>query len=201
MKKNTSWFSIIEILIWIFIFTLGLVSIYALILTTMKLNDYSKNSIIASNLAREWIEIVRNIRDSNYKNIHKWNKLPGNDMTATFQKWVYYKVENNLNNTSGESIIFQKIDNFSQWKSELQGKMKDYQLCLNSNNIYTHNCLTTHTPTYFYRYITFSEVKYDDGGIEVILPDAIKLTSKVIWYHGGYHEVQLDTILTDFLRQ
>jgi hypothetical protein len=42
----------------------------------MKLNDYSKNSIIASNLARESLEIVRNVRDNNYKNMFKWNKLP-----------------------------------------------------------------------------------------------------------------------------
>jgi hypothetical protein len=42
----------------------------------MKLNEYSKNSIMASNLSREAIELVRNIRDSNYINLYKWNKMP-----------------------------------------------------------------------------------------------------------------------------
>jgi Tfp pilus assembly protein PilV len=58
------------------IFSLGLTGIYILIVSTMSLNDYSKNSIIAMNLAKESIENVRNVRDNNYKNLYKWNKLP-----------------------------------------------------------------------------------------------------------------------------
>jgi hypothetical protein len=42
----------------------------------MRLNEYSKNSIVASNLARESIELIRNVRDSNYVNMYKWNKMP-----------------------------------------------------------------------------------------------------------------------------
>jgi Tfp pilus assembly protein PilV len=58
------------------IFSLGLTGIYILIVSTMSLNDYSKNSIIAMNLAKESIENIRNVRDNNYKNLYKWNKLP-----------------------------------------------------------------------------------------------------------------------------
>jgi hypothetical protein len=49
---------------------------YALILSTMSLNEYSKNSIIATNLARETLENIRNVRENNYKKLYKWNKLP-----------------------------------------------------------------------------------------------------------------------------
>jgi hypothetical protein len=47
-----------------------------LILSSMKMNEYSKNSIIASNLAREGIENIRNVRDNNYNNLYKWNQMP-----------------------------------------------------------------------------------------------------------------------------
>lgn len=201
MKKNNAWFSIIEILIWIFIFTLWLVGIYALILSTLQLNDYSKNSIIASNLARESVESVRNVRDSNYKNLFKWNKLPGWDVNNLFQTGVYYKVENDFYNTLQQNISFAKIDNFWEWKSELTGKMEGYQLCLDSQKLYTYDCRTSNTPTYFYRYITFEDVTYVENGDTKKLENALKLTSKVIWYNRWYHEIQLDTILTDFLRQ
>ena len=201
MKKNNAWFSIIEILIWIFIFTLWLVGIYALILSTLQLNDYSKNSIIATNLARESIETVRNVRDSNYKNLFKWNKLPGGDVNNLFQTGVYYKVENDFYNTLPQNISFTKIDNFWEWKSQLTTKMKEYQLCFNSQKMYTYDCRTSNPPTYFYRYVTFEDVTYVENGETKKLENALKLTSKVICYNRWYHEIQLDTILTDFLRQ
>lgn len=201
MKQNKAWFSIIEILIWIFIFTLGLVSIYALLLSTMKLNDYSKNSIIASNLARESIEIVRNVRDSNYKKLFKWNKFPWSDVNATFQTGVYYKIENNLWNISWENIKVEIISDFAEGKNELLGKMTHYQLCLTGENIYTYDCNTSHTPTYFYRYVKFDDVIYQEWGSDQKLENALKMTTKVIWYNRWYHEIQIDTILTDFLRQ
>lgn len=41
-----------------------------LILSTSKMNAvFPKNSIIASNLSREGIEVVRNLRDNNYLGI------------------------------------------------------------------------------------------------------------------------------------
>ncbi len=201
MKKNTTWFSIIEILIWIFIFTLGLVSIYMLIVSTLWLNDYSKNSIIASNLAREGIELVRNARDSNYKNLYKWDKLPWNDVNNLFQTWVYYKVENDFSSTTSDKIKFEKITDFWEWKSELKDKMQNYRLCLNNKNQYTYDCSWENKKTFFYRYIKFDDVKYSSWWTDVIIKDALKLTSKVVWYSRWYHEVQLDSVLSDFLRQ
>ena len=64
--KNTRAFSIIEILIGMFIFTLWLISVYAIITSSVKMNEYNKNYIIASHLAREQLEILRNNRDYNY---------------------------------------------------------------------------------------------------------------------------------------
>jgi Tfp pilus assembly protein PilV len=75
-KKTTlSAFSIIEVLIGIFIFSLGLVSIYALLASSLRINDYNSNAIIASNLAREQVELFRNIRDTNYKKLQVWNQI------------------------------------------------------------------------------------------------------------------------------
>jgi hypothetical protein len=39
------------------------------------INNYNKDFIIASNLAREQVELIRNIRDTNYKKFQKWNLL------------------------------------------------------------------------------------------------------------------------------
>lgn len=202
MKKNNAWFSIIEILVWIVIFTLGLTWVYALILSTMNLNEYSKNSIIATNLGREAIENIRNVRDNNYKNLYKWNKLPGTVSTNLFWTWKYYTIENDYRVTSSEKVIMYPISDFAEWKAFLSTpKMEAYKLCIDSENKYTYNCNLPNKKTYFYRYVKFEDVIYSSWWTNVIIPDSIKLTSKVIWYNRGYHQIELKTILTDYLRQ
>jgi hypothetical protein len=47
--------------------------VYAIISSTLRVNDYNENYIIASNIAREQLELVRNIRDSNYIKIKPYN--------------------------------------------------------------------------------------------------------------------------------
>jgi len=63
-------------MIGVFIFTLGLVAIYALLISSLNLSEYNKNAIIASQLAVEQIEIIRNIRDTNYSTLRGWDSLP-----------------------------------------------------------------------------------------------------------------------------
>jgi len=46
-----------------------------IIFSAGNINTYNKNFIIASNLAREQVELIRNIRDTNYKKFQKWNML------------------------------------------------------------------------------------------------------------------------------
>jgi Tfp pilus assembly protein PilV len=74
-KINKKAMSIIEVMIAIFIFTLGISSVFMIISSTSGINSYNKNFIIASNLAREQIELIRNTRDTNYKKFQKWNIL------------------------------------------------------------------------------------------------------------------------------
>lgn len=201
MKLNNKWFSIIEILVGIFIFSVWLVSIYILIISTMRLNDYSKNSIVASNLAREGIEIVRNLRDSNYINMYKWNKMPWNDYNNVFNTWVYYKIENDYNLSTDNNLKIDIINDFWEWKSQVNSKMENYRLCINDENIYTYDCSGDNKKTYFYRYLKFDDVEYNTSTWVSIVQDALKLTSKVIWYSRWYHEVEIKTILTDFQKQ
>jgi hypothetical protein len=74
------------------------VSIYAVISSVLRINEYNKNFIIATNLAREEIELFRNIRDSNYKVIKKYNQInPSNDQyNVVFLTGSYYKIENDF---------------------------------------------------------------------------------------------------------
>ncbi|MDR1945430.1 MAG: hypothetical protein LBQ59_05220 [Candidatus Peribacteria bacterium] len=69
---------------------MGIISVFSIIINTLNLNEYNKNYIIAAGLAREQIELVRNIRDSNYSKIQIYNQInpnsnihSGNNVFAT----------------------------------------------------------------------------------------------------------------------
>lgn len=67
MKKNTNHgFTLIEVLLAVFIFMVGISSLSITINMAVSSITETKSKLIASYLAQEGIEIVRNIRDSNW---------------------------------------------------------------------------------------------------------------------------------------
>ena len=64
--KNKLGFSLLEVIIAIFIITLGLIGILSLVVQSIQVQYINKNNMIASQLAQEGIELVRNIRDNNW---------------------------------------------------------------------------------------------------------------------------------------
>ncbi|NCT54360.1 hypothetical protein GW758_00170 [Candidatus Falkowbacteria bacterium] len=72
-KKNKEAFSLIEIVIILFIISMGLIGILSLIVQNIQSQDYNKNNLIATQLSQEGIELVRRIRDNNFKQGNNFN--------------------------------------------------------------------------------------------------------------------------------
>lgn len=204
-KNIKSGMSIIEVIVAIFIFTMWMASIYLVITSSLNLNEYWKNQIIASNLAREWLELVKNLRDSNYANMHDWNllnpNLEDNFDSNKIETWVYYKVEIDYDIVYPDfSVKLSKIDDFKEGKGYVENQMHNYELCLDLEKKYTHNCVWNRKSKFF-RYVKFEDLKYKSNtGDEILVNDAYKVISKVIWYKKGYHEINLTTILANHKR-
>ncbi|HNV97547.1 MAG TPA: hypothetical protein PKL13_04580 [bacterium] len=73
MKKRRAQ-GILEVVIAIYIAVVGVLSIMNLVISSMKVQEFNHNMLIATNLAREGVEIVRNIRDSNWIRGSNWNE-------------------------------------------------------------------------------------------------------------------------------
>jgi len=73
-KSKSTGFTIIEITIAIFILTAGLVSVYALVPRIVEITSMNTNWFIAAQIAREGVEITRNIRDSNWLADLDWDQ-------------------------------------------------------------------------------------------------------------------------------
>jgi len=73
MKLSKQGFSLIETIVAISIMLIGIVGLYALVPFYLKVVAVNKDRFVASQLAREGIEFVRNIRDSNLLAGNNWN--------------------------------------------------------------------------------------------------------------------------------
>ena len=63
--SNKHGFSLIEVMISVFVLSLGLVAVSILMTSNIRSSENAKNQIIASQLAQEGIELVRNLKDNN----------------------------------------------------------------------------------------------------------------------------------------
>ena len=66
VAKGNKGFTLIEVSVSIFILLLGTLTIMGVISNSLKIINVSSQTTIAANLAQEGIEVVRNIRDTNW---------------------------------------------------------------------------------------------------------------------------------------
>lgn len=96
IKPTTSGFTLIELIIGMTIFSIGLAGVYALLQTTMSTVRYSRDEIVVSGLLREQIDLVMSIRDTNLRNYIPWDSVlidpPARDTILTAGT---YMIENN----------------------------------------------------------------------------------------------------------
>ncbi len=77
-------FTILELMVAITVFTIGFVSVYLLLGTGITLATQGRDEIIAANLLREQVELVKNLRDSNWITYRAWDSIvESRDATTT----------------------------------------------------------------------------------------------------------------------
>lgn len=64
--KNSTGFTLIEVVVSIFVLVMGTLAVMGVISNSLGLVNLSKRSAVATNLTQEGIEVVRNIRDTNW---------------------------------------------------------------------------------------------------------------------------------------
>ncbi len=169
-KKNLGGFTLLEMIIALFIITVGIGGVVALINQSLIASQITASKLVASYLAQEGIELVRNIRDTNW--------LQGIDWLA-----------NNINpNPNSKEIIDYKMS------SLLDSSRLDDFICLGLAEFYYYNgpiCVATPgtTPTPYQR--TISVILIDGNSIRVI--------SEVKWKERGReHVITVEEILYDW---
>ena len=83
LPYSRSGFTLVELLIAIIVFALGLVAAYSLLQTATAVSMRSRDEIVGGNLLRERIELLKNVRDSNWMNLRNWNSLRAGVLTVS----------------------------------------------------------------------------------------------------------------------
>ncbi|MFH0923395.1 MAG: hypothetical protein V1825_01545 [Candidatus Falkowbacteria bacterium] len=128
--KQKNGFSVLEVLIAVLIITMGMIGVLSLVLQNIQVQHINKNNLIASQLAQEGIELVRNIRDTNWLDGNAYDYGIAGDGTYTID---YTFTANDLINVINDSGA---------------------KLNINSAGFYTHSAGSA---TAFYRLITVSD--------------------------------------------
>lgn len=208
-RPSTSGFTLVELIIGMTIFSIGLTGVYALLQTTMSTVRYSRDEIVVSWLLREQIDLVMNMRDSNIKNYIPFDSVLVESSTQTTFSSGYYMIENDFTNTgisinpsngaiTKNTLKLKKVDPFPVTD---EVKWQKTQLRFDSVWRYIHS-ETTGTGTQFASYIIVSpltvngtEVK-KDGKNQWWIIDARVL----IKWNGSYREYDTKSMITDWIK-
>lgn len=180
----------IEVLAAMFILIVGIVSVASLLLVSQKISRSKTNEVIATNLAREGVEVARGIRDSN------WLAMEAGDPSVTSWDQGLYFVKSD-GSVDYDGIA--KLDpNTYEWSLNFSPYKYNQLLCKiyfnKINNLYTHDSLNS-APTIFTRFLKLYPIC--QGGDIIISGTCadwetekigIQVISRVSWKEEGVEQ-------------
>lgn len=107
MNYKKKWFTLVEVVLIIVIVSIGIVTVVTALSSGNKYLQRSREKIIAINLAREWVEQMINIRDSN------WKKNAGRKEETRLRKNPIENIDSRF--ASGSYIIQTEISGGQQY--------------------------------------------------------------------------------------
>jgi len=134
--SNNSGISILEVVVAMMIITMGMVGVLSLVIQNIEAQYINKNVLMASGLAQEGLELVRNARDLNWL-------TPGNDPIIGWKQNIVGD-GTYIMDYGGLASIMMAINSIDEAGARLY---------VNSNGFYTHTS-GGNTPANFYRLIT-----------------------------------------------
>ncbi len=153
--KNKKGFSLMEVIVSLYVITMALVGILSLVIQNSKTRNINTNYIIASQLSQEGMEIVRSKRDTNWLRDEDWRTggAPGTDVDI---------IQDGDYGVDFSGTIFGAMDTID-----------DSKLFLDVNEMYSHD--PTGDPSRFSRLVRILDTNASSTQVEC----------EVRWLDGG----------------
>ncbi len=203
-------FTLIELIVGMTVFAIGLAGILALLGTTFSSARYSSHEVVVAGLLREQIELVKNIRDTNLTNYVPWDKVL---IWATDTTWTggIYTIENNYTtdiasySSDGEIDVWPvSVERLDIFPTETLDRWNRTRLSLDERWRYTH--AVTGSGTAYASYIIVSPLGYTGStGLVPIVRDGQSqgwiIDARVIVKTGNTtREYDAKTMITDWVK-
>ncbi len=173
-KKNQTGFTLVELIIAIAVFSIGIMAAFTLALGNWRTDKENYNRVMAGDLAREGIELVRYIRDSN------WLRIDNNetcDEPGFVCKWDSYMNDQDFQRLFIDYESFYLADPFKFFDGGCGGTIEQcVETCDNMNKrcvlqydpeavpedrIFYHDLIATDHLTIFKRVIDLEAICFD----------------------------------------
>lgn len=202
------WFTFIEIMIAILVFSIWIFAVLSLMTSNLRWLERNDLRLQGTLFAKEWLELVYNLRDSNLERELPWNCILNKS-----------GLEDALNGTVSEDELESKICsyfgighpikisyddwyvNVEETKTEFDQNILYYydnseEHVRNSVNWYSHK--EGWEPTVFARYITFDEITEKEWSF-LNTWKILKVSSHVLWQKWWYTwEVVLSSFIWNY---
>ncbi len=180
--------SLIEAIIAIGIIVVGLFSIWALFMSNNFSEQESETRILASNLAREGIEAVKNIRDTD------WLKRDENIQNASNAVWLWDQNTSSTELTYNYGIVQNLFVNDYVYIASTSGETDSAnKLYLRSDGFYDHNLTGSSTP--YSRVLIFTALCCPTlDNVNCTLPVSISTSTNSGGCVGGKLKIGMDVI-------
>jgi prepilin-type N-terminal cleavage/methylation domain-containing protein len=208
--SSKSGFTLVELIVGMTIFSVGMTAILALLHSTIDTSIASRQEIIASNLLREQIELIKNVRNSNVRSFVPWDTSFTGWSTPGYLASGSYIIENDYTSTGiiyalssiQKSPVF--MDNIILSSVDIESRFNATRLKLDDKERYNHRA---GTGTNYASYIIVSPlIIRDSAGIAIEPKDSVTLRNQ--WYildarviaksRNKYREYDLKTVITDW---
>ena len=196
MKKIKA-FTLIETLIVIVVFCIWILTVLYWLSQTLRNKEYANTQIQSAFFAREWIEMMFNLRDANYHKELPWNCIfqrvtslrPEYSVSENpfcdkyFEPWQVLKIDIGDQNEYIKVINVSNINNIWDVKNDddFDKAFNDYQIYKHTNNdtfVYNHT-KENGEETWFARYIVIKGV--DSNEWELDRNKLLKIESHVLY--------------------
>lgn len=214
ISHSRSGFTLVELLVGMTVFAIGMTGILALLGNTFASAKYASHEVVVAWILREQMELVKNARDSNLKNYATWDKILLSDNSTTTWTGGVYLIENNFNDSTvsyewdgkihQSPILLKNItQNFPLDIAQIWSRTKLYR---DSQDRYTHNAVSPVIETPYASYLKITPLAYDDNWQSVLVQKDGKnqwwiIDARVIVKTGNnYREYDAKTLITDWIK-
>lgn len=207
MKKKF-WFTLIEMLIAITVFAIGVLAVLRILTWNLSIMDHTDMKLQSTVLAKEWLELLYNVRDSNLEKGLPWNCVLNPEvydwrMSDEWDGDIESKIcTGYFGSGNFDEVLQLSFDRENYYYQKLTGYSEDFDTLFESNKLcmytwdigqdigmswYSYCSEDGWEPTFFARYISFTWINLSgyQESLEVLPMDKIlKVESHVLYKKG-----------------